>query len=34
VKALIADGTYKAVLDKWGVSNGAITDPVINGASG
>ena len=34
VKALIADGTYKAILDKWGVSNGAITDPVINGASG
>ena len=34
VKALIADGTYKAILDKWGVSSGAITDPVINGASG
>lgn len=34
VKALIADGTYKAILDKWGVANGAITDPVINGASG
>ena len=34
VKALIADGTYKAILDKWGVSGGAITDPVINGASG
>ncbi|HEY7101541.1 MAG TPA: ABC transporter substrate-binding protein [Mycobacteriales bacterium] len=33
VKALIADGTYKAILDKWGVQSGAITDPVINGAS-
>ena len=34
VKALMADGTYKAILDKWGVSAGAITDPVINGAKG
>ena len=34
VKALVADGTYKAILDKWGVSSGAITDPVINGAKG
>jgi polar amino acid transport system substrate-binding protein len=33
VKALVSDGTYKAILDKWGVSAGAITDPVINGAS-
>lgn len=33
VKALVADGTYKKILDKWGVSAGAITDPVINGAS-
>ncbi|HEY3479311.1 MAG TPA: ABC transporter substrate-binding protein, partial [Streptomyces sp.] len=33
VKALVDDGTYKAILDKWGVSNGAITNPVINGAS-
>ena len=32
VKALISDGTYKAILDKWGVGGGAITDPVINGA--
>lgn len=32
VKALISDGTYKAILDKWGVGEGAITDPVINGA--
>jgi len=34
VKALISDGTYKAILDKWGVSTGAITNPVINGAAG
>ena len=33
VKALVADGSYKAILDKWGVSSGGITDPVINGAS-
>ncbi len=33
VKALIEDGTYKAILDKWGVANGAINSPVINGAS-
>lgn len=33
VKALVTDGSYKAILDKWGVSAGAITDPVINGAS-
>ena len=33
VKALIEDGTYKSIMDKWGVSSGAITDPVINGAS-
>jgi len=32
VKALIADGTYKAILDRWGVSTGAITDPAINAA--
>ena len=32
MKALIADGTYKAILDRWKVSDGAITDPVINGA--
>jgi polar amino acid transport system substrate-binding protein len=33
VKALMSDGTYKAILDKWGVSGGAINNPVINGAS-
>ncbi len=32
VKALMANGTYKAILTKWGVSSGAITNPKINGA--
>jgi polar amino acid transport system substrate-binding protein len=30
VKALIADGTYKSILDKWGVAAGAITTPTVN----
>jgi polar amino acid transport system substrate-binding protein len=30
VKALIADGTYKAILDKWGVQAGAIDSPAVN----
>ena len=30
VKALIADGTYKAILDKWGVQSGAIDNPTVN----
>lgn len=34
VKALIADGTYKRILDKWGVQNGAITNPMINPSGG
>jgi len=32
ITALIADGTYKAVLDKWGVAAGAVTAPEINAA--
>ncbi|MEH3055193.1 MAG: ABC transporter substrate-binding protein [Patulibacter minatonensis] len=32
VKAIIADGSYAKVLEKWGIQDGAITDPVINGA--
>jgi polar amino acid transport system substrate-binding protein len=28
--ALIADGTYKTILTKWGVEAGAITDPAVN----
>ena len=30
VKALIADGTYKTILDKWGVGAGAISTPAVN----
>ncbi|BCJ45501.1 ABC transporter substrate-binding protein [Actinoplanes ianthinogenes] len=33
VKALIADGTYKTILDKWGVAAGAIDAPAVNPAS-
>jgi polar amino acid transport system substrate-binding protein len=29
IQALIADGTYQAILDKWGVANGAITTSEI-----
>jgi polar amino acid transport system substrate-binding protein len=32
VKKSMADGTYAAVLKKWGISSGAISDPKINGA--
>jgi polar amino acid transport system substrate-binding protein len=34
VQALISDGSYKAILDNWGVGSGAISQPVINGAQG
>jgi polar amino acid transport system substrate-binding protein len=33
LKAMIADGSYKQILDKWGIEAGAITDPVSNGAT-
>lgn len=32
VKAIIKDGTYLEILKEWGIEDGAITDPVINGA--
>jgi polar amino acid transport system substrate-binding protein len=32
LKQLMADGTYKQILDKWGIQDGAITNPVIDGA--
>jgi polar amino acid transport system substrate-binding protein len=32
VKQVMADGQYKQILDKWGISAGAITTPQINGA--
>jgi polar amino acid transport system substrate-binding protein len=34
VKSLMADGSYKQILTKWGVQDGAIDNPVINGAIG
>jgi polar amino acid transport system substrate-binding protein len=34
VQALMTDGTYKAILDKWSVAGGAITTSKINGAAG
>jgi|tagenome__1003787_1003787.scaffolds.fasta_scaffold20919429_3 polar amino acid transport system substrate-binding protein len=30
LSALIADGTYKTILGKWGVEAGGITDPAVN----
>ncbi len=33
MKVLISSGSYSAVLTKWGVQSGAITTPVINGAT-
>jgi polar amino acid transport system substrate-binding protein len=30
VQALITDGTYKTILDKWGVGAGAIDSPAVN----
>jgi polar amino acid transport system substrate-binding protein len=33
LKKLIADGTYKSILTKWGIADGAISDPKINGAT-
>jgi polar amino acid transport system substrate-binding protein len=33
VQALIADGTYQAILDDWGVASGAVTEVTINIAS-
>jgi polar amino acid transport system substrate-binding protein len=33
LKDLIANGKYKEILAKWGISEGAITNPVINGAT-
>jgi polar amino acid transport system substrate-binding protein len=33
LKVLMANGTYKTILGKWGISAGAISDPTINGAT-
>ena len=32
MKALMANGTYKTILRRWGISEGAIAHPKINGA--
>jgi polar amino acid transport system substrate-binding protein len=32
LKVLIGDGKYKAILTKWGIQVGAITNPKVNGA--
>jgi polar amino acid transport system substrate-binding protein len=32
LKELMTNGTYKKLIDKWGVQSGAITNPGINGA--
>jgi polar amino acid transport system substrate-binding protein len=34
LKKLMADGTYRAILTKWGIQSGAIANPRINGATG
>jgi polar amino acid transport system substrate-binding protein len=34
LKELIANGKYKAILEKWGIQDGAITEPQLNGAIG
>ncbi|HZU54413.1 MAG TPA: ABC transporter substrate-binding protein [Actinocrinis sp.] len=33
LKVLISNGTYTQILTKWGIQDGAITNPVINGAT-
>ena len=33
LKALIANGTYNQILTKWGIQDGAVANPVINGAT-
>ncbi|GAA1264783.1 ABC transporter substrate-binding protein [Kitasatospora nipponensis] len=33
ITSLMADGTYKSILDKWGVQAGAISSSVVNGAT-
>ncbi len=33
LQSLMADGTYKQILEKWGIADGGITTPTINGAT-
>jgi polar amino acid transport system substrate-binding protein len=32
LKVIIANGTYHSILAKWGLTEGAISEPAINGA--
>jgi polar amino acid transport system substrate-binding protein len=34
LKKLMAEGTYRAILTRWGIESGAIANPKINGATG
>ena len=33
LKVLMSNGQYKAILTKWNIASGAITNPTINGAT-
>ena len=33
IKTLMSDGDYKTILNHWGIESGAISNPVINGAT-
>jgi polar amino acid transport system substrate-binding protein len=33
LKVLMKDGTYKKILDRWGVQQGAISTPQVNAAT-
>jgi len=33
VQQLMADGTYKSIMDEWGVADGAVTEAKVNGAA-
>jgi polar amino acid transport system substrate-binding protein len=33
IKTLMSDGDYKSILNRWGIASGAISNPVINGAT-
>jgi polar amino acid transport system substrate-binding protein len=33
IKTLMSDGDYKSILNHWGIASGAISNPVINGAT-
>ena len=33
LQKLMSDGTYKSILEKWGIADGAISNPQVNGAT-